>query len=70
MFKSFGEKMRELRKAKNLSQKAVETELKLPERTVSKYERDVYRPNSERLKQFAKLYGVAAEYFSRRNKKC
>ena len=66
MFKSFGQKLRELRQSKKLSQSEVETELKLPERTVSKYERDIYRPSGERLKEIAKLYGVSIEYFLQR----
>ena len=59
---AFGEKLQELRKKRNLSQKEVASRLGLHTKTISNYENDSVTPSVEVLIQLAILYNSSVDY--------
>ena len=60
---NFGEKLRELREKKGMSQKAVAEELNITLRTYASYELNQRRPRTQaKLDDIAKFYDVTADY--------
>jgi len=59
---TFGEKLRELRKSKGLTQKELGKMLKVGEMTVSGYETGSREPNFETLLSFSKIFEVTTDY--------
>lgn len=58
----FGQRLRELRKQKNLSQHDVGDLTGLHYTNISRYERGLAMPNSEKLKKLAGSLGVSGDY--------
>ena len=63
MAKSFGEKLRELRMAKGLSQKKAEDLLGLSDRLLCRYENNRTFPRPYQLQKLADFYEVPVKYF-------
>lgn len=59
---SFGEKLRECREAKGLSQKELAQMLKTSYSVIGKYERDEMQPSIEAAKKIAKLVDTTVGY--------
>ncbi len=57
----FSEKMRELRKLRNLSQKMVATQLHVGQTTIANYENGIRQPDLEKLVQIAEFYNVSVD---------
>ncbi|MEH7114524.1 helix-turn-helix transcriptional regulator [Neobacillus niacini] len=67
--KTFGERLRELRKAKNLKMKDVCDSIGLgAPTTLSNYERNEREPNLETLEKLAEFYDVSIDYLVRGTK--
>lgn len=60
--KTLGEKLRDLREAKNLSQKEVSQHLMISNKLLSSYERDINDPPYSILKDICQYYNVSADY--------
>lgn len=60
--KTLGAKLRDLREARNLSQKEVSEHLKISNKLLSSYERDVNDPPYSILKEICQYYNVSADY--------
>lgn len=60
--KTLGAKLRDLREAKNLSQKEVSEHLMISNKLLSSYERDVNDPPYPILKELCQFYNVSADY--------
>lgn len=58
----FGEKLKEARKNKKLSQEKVSELLNIARSNISKYENGNLEPTMQTLKDFCKLYEVSADY--------
>lgn len=59
---SFGKKLAECRKAKNLSQKELAELFKTSHTTIGKYERDEMTPSIDAAKKLAKILDTTAGY--------
>ena len=57
-----GEKLRQLRKEKGLTQEELASLLYVSRTAVSKWESDKGCPNIDSLKQLSKLYGISVDY--------
>lgn len=62
MTQSFGQKLKTLRKRKNMSQKEFGKFFGLAESTISMYERDERRPDFDLLNKFADFFEVSTDY--------
>jgi transcriptional regulator with XRE-family HTH domain len=62
MIYDFGQRLRELRETKNLSQSQVARRLSLTRASISGYENDLAIPSVEVLYKFALLFGVTTDY--------
>ena len=62
MIYHFGQRLRELRETKNLSQAQVARRLSLTRASISGYENDSATPSVEVLYKFALLFGVTTDY--------
>lgn len=60
--KTLGAKLRDLREARNLSQKEVSQHLMISNKLLSSYERDINDPPYPILKQICEYYNVSADY--------
>lgn len=60
--KTLGAKLRDLREARNLSQKEVSEHLMISNKLLSSYERDVNDPPYSILKEICQYYNVSADY--------
>lgn len=58
----FGDVLRELRQTKKLTMKELGEKIGLTESAVSMYERNVRRPNYEKLEKIADFFNVDMEY--------
>ena len=58
----FGLRLKELRKAKKLSQKEAALRLNVGRTTISGYERNTITPSVEQLVQMAMLYNTSLDY--------
>ena len=58
----FGLRLRELRKAKGLSQDEVAHKLNLTRSTISGYEHNIKNPKPDTIAKLAILYGTSADY--------
>lgn len=59
---SFGKKLAECRKAKNISQKELAEIFNTSHTTIGKYERDEMIPSIEAAKKFAKILDTTVDY--------
>ncbi|MDE7401170.1 MAG: helix-turn-helix domain-containing protein [Clostridia bacterium] len=59
----FGEKLKELRKRKNVSQEQLAFDLKVSRQTVYKWEANGMQPNMESIATLCRYFGVKSEYF-------
>lgn len=59
---SFGERLRECRAEKSLTQAQLAARLSVTQSTVGKYERGALQPNLEMLVQLCKVLEVSADY--------
>lgn len=59
---TFGELLEELRKDKNMNQKALADVLHVSVGTISNYEKGVHFPDVEKLMNLADFFGVTADY--------
>lgn len=59
---SFGERLRESRAEKGLTQAQLAARLSVTQSTVGKYERGALQPNLEMLVQLCKVLEVSADY--------
>lgn len=59
----FNERLRQLRKEHNMSQKHLAGLLKIARSTVAGYETGVYKPSLEKLIQLADIFDVSMDYF-------
>lgn len=62
MTEPFGQKLKTLRKRKNMSQKEFAKFFGLAESTISMYERDERRPDFDLLNKFADYFEVSTDY--------
>lgn len=62
MMATFGELLEELRKDKNMNQKALADVLHVSVGTISNYEKGVHFPDVEKLMNLADFFGVTADY--------
>lgn len=60
--KQFGDKLRDLREARNLKQVDVAKEIHINNKILSAYERNVCEPTIENLKILCDYYHVSADY--------
>lgn len=60
--KTLGAKLRDLREARNLSQKEVSQHLMISNKLLSSYERDINDPPYSILKDICQFYNVSADY--------
>lgn len=60
---SIGQKIRVLRKSKNISQEELGLEIGVSRQTISKWEANTMNPNTENIKQLCDVFGVTADYF-------
>ena len=67
---SFGERLKNLREEKQLSQKQLGKMLGLDQRTISTYESDDRFKNGDRLIKIADFFGVSIDYLLRDNNEC
>lgn len=58
----FGDRLKELRRQKNLSQQEVADKIGMHFTNISRYERGLARPNSETLKKLAEILSVSSGY--------
>lgn len=61
--KTFGEKLRELRNEKGMTQKELAEKLLVRNTTVSAWEKDIAEPPYETLRQIVMLFQMSADYF-------
>ena len=59
----FGEKIKELRKRKNVSQEELAFDLKVSRQTINRWEANLKQPNMESIVMLCKYFGVKYEYF-------
>ena len=59
---TLGEKIKELRKNKGLSQEDLANKLNVSRQAVSKYEKDINEPNIDTIKRISKYFNVDLEY--------
>jgi|JYMV01.1.fsa_nt_gi transcriptional regulator with XRE-family HTH domain len=58
----FGDRLKKLRRQKNLSQQEVADKIGMHFTNISRYERGLARPNSETLKKLAEILSVSSGY--------
>ncbi len=58
----YGERLRQARKKKHLSQVSVGMKLNTTHATISRYENEKLEPSLDTLKALCKLYNVSADY--------
>ncbi len=58
----YGERLRQARKQKHLSQVSVGIKLNTTHATISRYENGKLEPNLDTLKALCKLYNVSADF--------
>ena len=58
----FGERLKELRKRKKLTQKAVARKLNIDNSTLSGYERNIITPSIDILRSLAFIYNTTSDY--------
>lgn len=63
VMKTFGEKLRELRNEKGMTQKELAEKLLVRNTTVSAWEKDIAEPPYETLRQIVMLFQMSADYF-------
>ncbi|MCL2311581.1 MAG: helix-turn-helix domain-containing protein [Firmicutes bacterium] len=61
--KSFGKKLKELRKKKNLTQSKLAKKFNIATSTVGMYEQDRREPNFEMIIKLCRFFSVPADYF-------
>lgn len=66
---TIGEKIKELRKAKKISQEDLSFELGVSRQTIHKWESDAMQPNTENLKSLCDYFKVSSTYFLSDNDK-
>jgi transcriptional regulator with XRE-family HTH domain len=59
---TLGQKLKELRESKGLTQTELEKILGIPNQSISNYERDFREPDYDTLKRFAKFFNVSIDY--------
>ncbi len=59
---TFGEKLQQLRKGKRMSQEQLALQITVSRQAISKWELDESRPDSDRILQLSKLFGVSTDY--------
>ena len=59
---TLGEKIKDLRKNKGLSQEDLANKLNVSRQAVSKYEKDINEPNIDTIKRISKYFNVDLEY--------
>lgn len=59
----YGEKIKELRKRKNVSQEELAFDLKVSRQTINRWEANLKQPNMESIVMLCKYFGVKYEYF-------
>lgn len=62
---NFGDRLKELREKKGLSQEALADELDIPRTSITHYEREKKKerlPRNERLNKIADFFGVSVDY--------
>lgn len=60
--KIFGERLRELRKEKNLSAKQLAKEIKTTDATIIRWENDTMSPKAEAILEVAKFFHVSTDF--------
>ena len=58
----FGDKLKDLRKEKKLTQKEVANILSVPQQTYSNWENNTREPKIETIKTIAEFYKVSSDY--------
>lgn len=58
----FGEKLRDLREGRNLTQKQLGEKLHMTQRKISYLERGVYEPGLDDIRAICLFFGVSADY--------
>ena len=58
----YGERLKNARKSRNLSQEEVALELNISRSNISKYENEELEPNLQTLKELCKIYETSADY--------
>ena len=61
--KTFGEKLKELRNGKGMTQVQLAQILRVRNTTVSAWEKDVAEPPYETLRQLVMIFKISADYF-------
>ncbi|MGM9631757.1 MAG: L-serine ammonia-lyase [Eubacteriales bacterium] len=61
--RSQGERIKKLRKSKNITQKELASALGISEQAVSKWEKNLSNPSTKHLLKIAKIFGVSITYF-------
>ena len=64
----FGDRLRKLRKERNLCQKELAKQLNVSVSTISNYERNIHFPDPNTLCKFADYYDVSIDYLMGRTK--
>jgi transcriptional regulator with XRE-family HTH domain len=59
---SLGNRIRGLRKDKRITQRELAQKLEIDHTTVSKWEADVYEPDTSTLSRLADIFGVSTDY--------
>ncbi|MDE6074962.1 MAG: helix-turn-helix domain-containing protein, partial [Clostridia bacterium] len=60
---NFGEKIKELRKRKNVSQEDLAFDLDVSRQSITKWEANLTQPNLESINALCKYFGVKYSYF-------
>lgn len=60
--KIFGERLRELRKERNLTAKQLAKEIKTTDATIIRWENDKMSPTAEFIVEVAKFFNVSTDY--------
>lgn len=59
---TFGQKIKYLRKVKNITQEQLAKDLFIDKSTIAKYETDKIEPSMTMLKKFAQYFDVSSDY--------
>lgn len=65
---SFGQRLKELREHKNVSQKELSEHIQVSTRQLRRYENDDFEPNLSTLKALADYFGVSLDYLVGRDR--
>ncbi len=61
--KTVGEKIKDLRNERNISQEELSFELKVSRQTIHKWEKNIMQPNADSIRSLCSYFAVQADYF-------